>query len=250
MRLPDLVGYLDEYLAIHSITDAGGAHNGLQVDGRSEIRRVAVAVDACIATITGALECGADLLIVHHGLLWGPTAPITGAYYRRLALLLKNDLPLYSCHLPLDAHPEVGNNHVLARQMGLEPAALFGAPGEAPIGVIAEAAVRRDELAQRLAVAVGAAPLVLATGPEVARRIAIVTGGAGTYVTAAAAAGCDTLVTGEGPHHTYFLAEESGVNLIYGGHYATETVGVRALAQRLNQQFGLQTQFLDHPTGL
>src|SRR5512135_101836 len=135
MTLTDLTAYLDDYLEIGSITDYRGAYNGLQVEGCRDIRRVAVAVDAAIATIEQAISGGADLMIVHHGLFWAAIAPVTGAYYRRIAALIREDVALYSCHLPLDLHPEVGNNHVLARQLGLTVGGLFGEHEGVPIGV-------------------------------------------------------------------------------------------------------------------
>src|SRR5437868_15363622 len=135
MQLNELAAHLDDYLAIRDVPDYRDAVNGLQVEGREEIRRVAVAVDACLATIERAIEGGADLMIVHHGLFWGVKAPVTGAYYKRLSRLIESKVALYSCHLPLDAHPEVGNNHVLARQLGLDVGGLFSEFEGVPLGV-------------------------------------------------------------------------------------------------------------------
>ncbi|HZO87912.1 MAG TPA: Nif3-like dinuclear metal center hexameric protein [Chthonomonadaceae bacterium] len=250
MLTQELVAYLDTYLAVREVPDWKEAYNGLQVEGRREVRRVAVAVDACLATIERAATERADMMIVHHGLFWGPKAPVTGPYYRRLAALIKNDIALYSCHTPLDAHPEVGNNHVLARLLGLELAGPFGEHEGVPIGVYAETELAREAFVARVREALGVSPLVIATGPETVRRVGIVTGGAGTWIERAAARGLDTFLTGEGPHYTYFEAEERGLNVLYAGHYATETVGVRALGQHLTERFGLETFFLDHPTGL
>lgn len=250
MQLTELTAYLDDYLAIRDVPDWKNAHNGLQVEGRANVRRIAVAVDACLATIEQAVAGGADLMIVHHGLFWGCTAPVTGAYYRRLAALIKNDLALYSCHTPLDAHPEVGNNHVLARQLGLTVGGMFAEREGVPLGVWAETEMPRAAFVERVRGALGVEPHVIATGPEVVRKVGIITGGAGDWVDRAAAIGCDTFLTGEGAHHTYFEAEERGLNAFYAGHYATETVGVKALATHLEQRFGLETFFLDHPTGL
>jgi dinuclear metal center YbgI/SA1388 family protein len=250
VNLTELTNYLDSYLDIASISDYRGAFNGLQVEGRVEIRRVAVAVDVAIATIEQAVAGGADLMIVHHGLFWGVTAPLTGAYYRRVSGLVKNELALYACHLPLDVHPEVGNNHVLARQLGLTVGGLFGDYEGIPIGVWADAEMGRAEFVERVSHLLEVNPLVMPTGPEQTRRIGIITGGAGSYISAAQTAGCDTFLTGEGPHHTYFEAEERGLNVIYAGHYATETVGVKALAAHLEKRFSLEWFFIDHPTGL
>lgn len=250
IRKDDLVAYLDEYLAIRELPDYRDAMNGLQVDGKAEIRRVAVAVDACIATIQQAIAADADFMIVHHGLFWGAKAPITGAYYRRLAPLIQHGLALYSCHIPLDAHPEVGNNHVLLRMLGLEPAGTFCEFEGIHIGVWAETELPREEFVTRVRQTLEIEPLVMATGPETVRRVGIVTGGAGSEIRQAAQKELDTFLTGEGAHHTYFEAEERGLNVLYAGHYATETVGVKALAQHLETRFGLETLFIDHPTGL
>src|SRR5262249_27532598 len=187
---------------------------------------------------------------VHHGRYWDAKAPVTGAYYPRLVTLIKNDCGLYACHTPLDAHPEVGNNHVLARQLGLTVGGLFGEFEGVPMGVWAETQLPRSEFIGRVRSVLGIEPHVIATGPEMVRKVGIITGGAGTWIDRAERIGCDTFVTGEGPHHTYFDAEERGLNAIYAGHYATETVGVKALAAHLEQRFLLETFFLDHPTGL
>lgn len=249
MRTEELTAYLDDYLCIRDVPDYPSAYNGLQIEGPEDVRRVAVAVDACLYTIEQAVSAAADLLVVHHGLFWGSTAPVTGAYYRRLAALIKGNLALYSCHLPLDAHPEVGNNAVLARMLGLNPDGKFGEHDGYRIGVTARAGITLTDLAGRVERALGVTPLVIPAGPETVRIAGIITGGAGTWIDQAAAAGVDTFVTGEGPHHTYFEAEERGINLIYAGHYATETVGVRALAEHM-ERLGLDCSFIDHPTGL
>jgi dinuclear metal center YbgI/SA1388 family protein len=250
VKTDELVRYLDEYLRIGEVPDYKGAVNGLQVEGTRDVRRAAVAVDACRATIEQAVEWQADLLIVHHGLFWGATAPVTGAYYRRLAPLIQNGVGLYSCHLPLDAHPEVGNNHVLASSLGLTPDGQFGEYEGALIGVTAAAVGTLSQFVERVRATLGVDPLVIATGPEDIRRVAVLTGGGGDWIDRAARAGADTYLTGEGAHHTYFEAEERGMNVIYAGHYATETVGVRALGDHLAARFGLETTFIDHPTGL
>jgi dinuclear metal center YbgI/SA1388 family protein len=187
--------------------------------------------------------------LVHHGLFWNPSV-WTGATYRKLRAALEGDLAVYSAHLPLDVHPEFGNNVLLAGRLGLtdlEPVLDFKGM---PVGLVGRADVSRDVLADALTTATGARPHVCAGGPERVRRVAVVTGGAGSEVARVAAAGVDTFVTGEGPHWSYTLAEELGVNLFYGGHYATETFGVKALAERLGERFGLPWEFLDHPTGL
>ncbi len=250
LRRAELTAYLDDYLMTASVPDYPQAYNGLQIEGRDEVRRVAVAVDACLAVITQAVQADADLLLVHHGLFWGAKAPVTGPYYRRLEALIRHGLALYSSHLPLDAHPEVGNNHVLTRLLGLEPSSTFARHEGVPLGVVAETDLPRAEFAARVQSVLNVTPHVIAAGPETVRRVGIVTGGGGGFIAEAAALGLDTLLTGEGAHHTYFDAEERGLNVLYAGHYATETVGVRALADHLSARFGLETFYIDHPTGL
>jgi dinuclear metal center YbgI/SA1388 family protein len=250
MRLADLVAYLDDYLRVGTVPDAPHALNGLQVANRGEVTRLGVAVDLCEATVGMAAEQGADLLLVHHGLFWRGLTPLTGPAYRRVAGLVQANIALYSAHLPLDLHPDVGNNAVLARQLGVAVRGGFGEEYGVPIGVWGALDAPRAALAERLSAVLGAAPRVMAFGPERARRVGIVTGAAGSLIGAAAAAGLDSYITGEGPHHTFFDAEELGVNVFYAGHYATETVGVKALAEHLHTSFGLPWTFLDHPTGL
>ncbi len=250
MRLGDVTRYLDDYLRVREVADAPDALNGLQVANGGEITRVAAAVDVCEATVRLAAEAQADLLLVHHGLFWGGPRPLTGPAYRRVAGLLQCDIAVYSAHLPLDRHPEVGNNAVLARQLGVSVRGEFGEEYGVTIGVWGELDVERMDLRERLNELLGSAPRLMAFGPARTRRVGIVTGGAGSLIGQAAAAGLDTYITGEGAHHTYFDAEELGLNVFYAGHYATETVGVKALAEHLHQRFGLPWVFLDHPTGL
>lgn len=250
-ELKEIVEWLDDYLRIGEIPDYPGAMNGLQVENRSEVERVAAATDASQATIDMAAAGGAQLLLVHHGLFWGEPLPVTGPTYRRLRALFDADLAVYSAHLSLDAHPEVGNNVLLARALGLEVEGRFGsAEGVEGLGVWAVADLSREELAERIRGACGTDPFVIEGGPPHVRRVGIVTGGASSLIGEAHEAGLDTFVTGEGPHHTYHQARELGLNVVYAGHYATETFGVRALAEAVAERFGLEWQFLEHPTGL
>jgi len=250
MRLATLVDYLDEYLRIPAIADSADAMNGLQIANGGEVHRVATAVDVCGATIHGAATRPGTLLIVHHGLFWGGPAPLIGPARDRMAALFAGDVALYSAHLPLDLHPDVGNNALLARALGLPVAGPFGEAHGHAIGVWGELAIARDVLATRLADLLGRPATLLPFGPAQTARVGIVSGAAGSMIAQAQRAGLDTFITGEGSHHTFFDAEELGVNVFYGGHYATETFGVRALGAHLSAQFGLPTEFLDHPTGL
>jgi dinuclear metal center YbgI/SA1388 family protein len=248
--LRELVEHLDDYLRVAEVPDYGGALNGLQVEGTRPVRRVAVAVDAAQATVERAVAMDADLLLVHHGLFWDGNLPLTGRRYRRLKPLLDAGVAVYAAHLPLDVHPEVGNNAVLLRALGVEPRGTFGDHKGWPLGRWGELDLGRDELRARAAEVLGGPVRLVAGGPERVRRLGVITGGAGSMVAAAAAAGLDVFLTGEGTHHHYLDAEEGGVNLLLGGHYATETWGVRALAERLRGRFGLDWSFIDHPTGL
>ena len=250
MELTALASYLDGYLRVADVPDAPHAVNGLQVANAGTVSRVAAAVDLCEATVRMAAEQGADLLLVHHGLFWGGLQPLTGRAHRRVAGLIANNIALYSAHLPLDLHPDVGNNVVLAHQLGVSLRGEFGEEYGERIGRWGEVDVSRVALERQLAALTGSAPRLLAFGPERVRRVGVVTGAAGSMIPQAAAAGLDTFVTGEGPHHTFFDAEELKLNVFYAGHYATETVGVKALAEHLHVRFHLPWTFLDHPTDL
>ena len=256
VALTDLVAYLDGYLKVRETPDYDGAVNGLQVENAGAVDRIIAAVDASQATIDGVTALGGSpLLLVHHGLFFDGNLPVTGRRYRRLRALLANDVAVYSSHLPLDAHSVVGNNAVLARLLGLEILGAFGNYRGNPIGVwgIASPGIAtRATLSARLQEVLGLAdaPRLIAGGPDQVQRVGIVTGGAGTMVKEARDAGLDTFITGEGPHHTYFDAMEFGVNVFHAGHYATETVGVRALAEHLGSRFELPYSFHDHPTGM
>ena len=250
MQLTDLVEYLDDYLRLNESGDWANALNGLQVENDGDVRSIAVAVDACEAVIVEACRIQADLLLVHHGLFWGGLEPVRGRTYRKFAALLKHDLAVYSAHLPLDRHPEVGNNAVLARQLGVELRGTWAEEKGAEIGVWGEIETTRSALAARLGELLGAPPRVLAGGAEQIRKVGVVTGAGGSLIGQAKQKGLDAFVTGEGAHHTFFDAEELGINVYYGGHYATETVGVKMLGRHLGERFGLPWTFIDHPTGL
>jgi len=255
--LTELTAYLDEYLRIREVPDERNAVNGLQVENSGTVSRIVAAVDASQATIDGAVAGGpGPLLLVHHGLFWDGNIPITGRRYRRVAGLLEHDAALYSAHIPLDLHPEVGNNVVLAERLGIEVVGWFGEYRGSPLGVWGQAGARhptREALVGEVNRALGTfAPgaRLIPGGPERVSRVGIITGGAGSMIGAAHEAGLDTYITGEGAHHTYFDAVEWGVNVIYAGHYATETLGVQALASHLADRFDLEWEFHDHPTGL
>lgn len=250
MRLDDLVTHLDEYLRVTEVPDYPNALNGLQVANPGEVTRIAAAVDASEASIREAARRGCDMLLVHHGLFWDGNVPVTGRRYRRLSLLFAHGIAVYSAHLPLDVHPEVGNNAVLAREIGLEIEGTFGDYRGMPIGVHGTLDLKRETLLARLDEVLGVRVRLLPGGGERVRRVGVLTGGGGSMIGDAIAAGLDALITGEGAHHTYFDAVEGGINVFYGGHYATETWGVRALATHLSDRFGIPSEFIDLPTGL
>ena len=248
--LAAIVDYCDRMLRTREVGDYDGAANGLQVQNRGRVTRIAAAVDASHATVKRAIAAGADLLIVHHGLFWSPAHPWTGKKYELIRLLTENDLAVYSSHLPLDGHPRLGNNARLCAALGLKALKPFFVSHGQPIGFQSQLKISLRDLAKRLNRATGETPRLIPAGPEICRSIGVVTGGAGGDLKQAAEEGVDTFVTGEGPHWTYAAAEELGLNVLYGGHYATETFGVKALALHLSKKFGVPWAYIAYPTGL
>ncbi|HJS46499.1 MAG TPA: Nif3-like dinuclear metal center hexameric protein [Gemmatimonadales bacterium] len=250
MNLTDLTTHLDNWLRIAEVPDSDRALNGLQVGNSGAAERIVAAVDASQASIEHAAGLGrGTLLLVHHGLFWDGNLPLTGRRYRRLAAAIRGDVAVYSAHLPLDLHPEVGNNALLAAGLGVPVEEWWGGDDGVKLGVVGAVDMARDALADRLRRLLGGRVQVLPGGPERCRRVGIVTGGAGSMIAAAREAGCDTFITGEGSHHTWFDAMEGGMNVLYGGHYATETFGVKAAAEQVAARFGLGWGFFDLPTG-
>jgi dinuclear metal center YbgI/SA1388 family protein len=250
VSLQTLRHHCDTLLRIGEVPDYDGAVNGLQVEREGPVKRIAAAVDGSYATAQMAIHANADLLIVHHGLFWNARHPWTGTHYRLLRLLVENNLAVYSAHLPLDVHPRLGNNAQLCAALGFKPLKPFLPERGLPIGFKTQTRVPLGQLVSRLAKAVHGPVHVIPAGPKICRRIGVVTGGAGGELRKAAEEGVDTFITGEGAHWTHALAEELGLNLLYAGHYATETFGVKALAEHLARKFKLAWTFLDHPTGL
>jgi dinuclear metal center YbgI/SA1388 family protein len=248
--LEKIVAWSDGQLKTGSVQDWEGACNGLQVENNGTVTRIAAAVDASLATVRLAIKAGADLMVVHHGLFWSKSHPWTGKRRELLRLLIENNLAVYSSHLPLDAHPRMGNNAELCRALGFKQLRPFFFEKGTYLGFQTTGSISQGEIARRLERILGAAPRLLPGGPAVCRRIGVVTGGAGAELKLAAAEGVDTFITGEGPHWTYGLAEELDLNVFYGGHYATETFGVKALSAELSRKFRVPWVFIDHPTGL
>lgn len=254
--LPELAAHLDELLAVSTTPDYPSALNGVQVGHRGPVRRVAAAVDASLRTIELAAAAGANLLLVHHGLFWSGLRPITGVHETRLRALFAHDIAVYSAHLPLDAHRTLGNSALLAAELQLQASGLFARHESIHCGVRGDSDLDTAELVTRIAE--WARPLghhtVASAIPRGhrTRRWAICSG-AGAQVEnlrEAYATGVDTLIVGEGPHWSAVEAEEYGLVIVYAGHYATETLGVRALAAHLEGRFGLPWTFLHAPTGL
>jgi dinuclear metal center YbgI/SA1388 family protein len=249
-ELSEIARFADEFLRIAQIEDYPNALNGLQIENSGSVTKIGAAVDASGRTMQMAAEQGIDLLLVHHGLFWSGLQPISGALFRALKIAFDHNIALYSAHLPLDLHPEIGNNVLLAVALGLENTEPFLEMKGQPIGRKAKTTMRRDELIAKLEESLGGPVTCIGVGPIDLKLIGIVTGGAGAEIHAAAREGLDTFITGEAPHWAAVAAEELGINLLLGGHYATETFGVKALAAELSKRFSLPWEFLDHPSGL
>lgn len=247
--LNELVAWMDLELATQSIKDYPNALNGLQLANNGKISRVAAAVDASEGTIREAISAGADLLIVHHGLFWSGLQRHTGPAFRKLKLAIDNNLAIYSSHLPLDIHPELGNNAILSSAIGITDSTPALELGGIDSGLAGHFTGSWSELLAATGNALGGGDLLSWGFGPTPRRVLVCSGAAGSEI-ARAARLADTFITGEGPHWSVPLAEELGINLIYGGHYRTETFGVKALANALNTRFNIPWTFIDRPTGL
>jgi dinuclear metal center YbgI/SA1388 family protein len=256
IALSDIATHLDATLRVRETPDYPPALNGVQVEHRGPVKKVAAAVDVSIRTIRGAIASGANLLLVHHGLFWGGLQPLAGALYSRVRLLLDHDIALYSAHLPLDVHETYGNSVLLSVEVGLQPSAGFARFETVDCGVRGESDVATAELLERVRVfsrSHGGDAIPSAMAPHRrTRRWAICSGAGATVDTIREAVdlGVDTLITGEGAHWTAVEADEKGLVIIYAGHYATETLGVRALAEHVSAKFGIPWAFVAAPTGL
>lgn len=255
MTLCELDAYFNSFLHKENFS-ADPSRNGIQIANSApeskEIGKVAFAVDACEATARRAQAAGAGLLFVHHGLFWGACEPLTGIHYKRIKTFIDADLALYASHIPLDANESVGNNFGLAARLALENVEPFGFWRGMSLGALGSLpqAVSLEALVGRL-FPDGEKPLtVLPFGKPLVQRVAIISGGAGEDFDQALAAGADVFITGEVGHELYHPIEESGINVIAGGHYQTETVGVNLVRAKLERECGLETVFIDLPTGL
>jgi dinuclear metal center YbgI/SA1388 family protein len=252
----ELASYLDALLRIADVADYPAALNGLQMQHKGPVRAIAAAVDASVRSIDGAIAAGANLLLVHHGLFWGGAQRIDGKVYERVKRLIANDVAVYSAHLPLDVHETFGNSRLLAQSLDLVPTDGFAAFQGAYCGVRGDSDVATGDLLERLnAFARQHGGRAIASPHEAGhrtRRWAVCTGSGANQDTLneARLLAIDTLIVGEGPHWTAVDAPDAGIVVLYGGHYATETLGVRALAEHLGQQFRLPWTFVAAPTGL
>lgn len=251
-----IVHYLDDLLDTSAIPDYPNALNGLQLANAGSVHRIAAAVDFSLRTVTAVADAGANLLIVHHGMFWSGLQPIRDTAFERLRTLISHDVAVYASHLPLDRHALYGNNALLAAELGLKPSTEFarfrniyiGVAGESDVAT-ADLAARADIFARRCGGAARTSPM----NPEHRTRAWAICTGAGAStdtLNEARARGIDTLIVGEGPHHTAVDADESGIAVIYAGHYATETLGVRAIASHTSDRFGVPWTFVEAPTGL
>ncbi len=250
MKTKELSDFLDTLLEIKNIEDT--SLNGLQVENKGEVKKIALAVDASMDAVKKAKSVESDFLFVHHGLFWGKPVPLTGSMYQKIYLLVESDIALYAAHLPLDVHPELGNNARIEKVLGWPIARDFGEYHGLVIGkeVRFEEPVPLSNLVNRVQNGLGCKPLVWDFGPEEVRRLGYVSGDGLSMLQQAIADEMDAFVTGEPGHSHYWEAKEAGINVIFAGHYATETLGIKAVGEVLQEKFGLETVFIDLPTGL
>jgi dinuclear metal center YbgI/SA1388 family protein len=253
MTTKELDGYFRKFLDIDGYAMCDVSLNGIQVDNDgAAVKKIAFAVDASLESFKRAATAGADLLFAHHGLFWGKPLAVKGGHRKRLAFLLANNIALYACHLPLDAAPLVGNNAVLAGLLGIKEPVPFGNYHGKKIGYKGKLAkpLTVNEAAKKIAFMDRKAIAVYAFGEKVCETAAVISGGAAPEVTQAIDEGVSLYVTGEASHSFYHTALEAEINVIAGGHYSTEVYGVRAVMERVKADLGLETEFIDLPTGM
>jgi dinuclear metal center YbgI/SA1388 family protein len=253
MYLKDFDTLIREVLDLDEFSGADVALNGLQVaNDKQSVEKAAFAVDACLESIRRAAEWGADLLFVHHGLFWGRPLAVTGGHYQRLRALIQADLALYAVHLPLDMHPQLGNNAGLARRIGLQQLEPFGEYRGMKIGFKGSLpeAMSLEQVVRACCGSNEQGINVLPFGPESVSTVGIVSGGAADEAYQAVDEKLDLFITGDASHTIYHHCLEGGINVIFGGHYLTETYGVTLLSEKLRSESNLQTRFFDIPTGL
>lgn len=247
--LQEIVAFLDRELKSSEVRDYPGALNGLQLENNGTVNRVISAVDASLAVIREAAQEG-GLLLVHHGMFWQGAQKITGPYFQKIKAAIDGNLAIYSSHLPLDFHPEIGNNILLARAIGLKSIQAILPKDGFATALVGEWNGGRDALEKSIRHAVGQEVQSCLEGPDEPLKVAVMTGGAGSEVARISELGIDTFVTGEGPHWSFIEAEERRMNVFYAGHYATETFGVKALGRLVADRFGLNPSFIARQGGL
>lgn len=246
----EIVRYTNDYLRIAEMDDWTNALNGLQIQNSGQVTKIGAAVDLSSPVLADAGRKGVDFVIVHHGLFWPGLQPVRGALHRQLKIAFDHDIAVYSAHLPLDVHPTVGNNAQLARSLGLKSTKPFLEEKGQLVGLKARVSLLRQQLIRKLQKSLGASVKAFPFGPDKSRNIALITGAAGSEIYRVAEEKIDTFITGEAPHWAAVAAQELGINLLLGGHYATETFGVKALAGHLSKRFRIPWIFIDCPTGL
>lgn len=243
-QLQDIVQFCDERTQRCEYTDFPGAENGLQVENNGTVQKIGAAVDAGKIPFEKAVSEGVDFLIVHHGLFWSPLCPITGKHYQKLQVLFKGNCALYSNHLPLDANPDIGNNALIAKNLGLSGGENFLEYEGMPVGHLAPNSDNRGILLQKLEKLFPTGVTPIEYGSETPKKIAIVSGSGGSAIPEIKKYGADTLITGELKQNHYNMAQEEGLNVYACGHYATEVFGVQALAKEVSEKFGLEWIFI------
>lgn len=247
IALHSLVEEANRFLNVASISDY--CPNGLQVEGRPQVQKIVTGVTASQALLDAAIEVGADVVLVHHGYFWKGEDPcITGSRQRRIKTLLSHDISLLAYHLPLDIHPQVGNNVQLARRLGIEVEGDLEPGNPRTVGLVGvlERAMSLDDFALHVQQVLGREPMVVA-GPALVRRVGWCTGGGQGFIEQAVAAGVDVFLSGEASEQTFHSARENGIGFIAAGHHATERYGVQALGEHLARRFALEHVFIDCP---
>jgi len=250
MKSRELAEHLDEFLRVKEIEDY--LLNGLSVENKKDIEKIALAVDASLEAFKKTKPMGADLLIVHHGLFNKQEClPLTGALYERIKFLIDNDIGLYSVHLPLDMHPDVGNNAQATKLLGGKEGRPFANECGVNISkeIILGETLTLEELVEKIEEKFNTRTVVWKFGKDTVESIGYVSGGGISFLKEAVQLGVDTFVTGEPKHGAYWMAKEAKINCIFAGHYATETLGVKALGGYINEKFGIDVEFIELPTG-
>jgi dinuclear metal center YbgI/SA1388 family protein len=250
LSVAEIVRYTNDYLRISEIDDWPNALNGLQIQNSGQVTKIGAAVDLSSRVLSDAGKKGVDFVIVHHGLFWPGLQPVRGALHRQIKIAFDRNIAVYSAHLPLDVHPKVGNNARLALSLELKSPKPFLEEKGQLVGLKARTSLLREQLIRKLEKSLGTSIKAFAFGPNKSRNIALITGAAGSEIYRVAEEKMDTFITGEAPHWAAVAAQELGINLLVGGHYATETFGVKALAAHLSKRFRIPWIFIDCPTGL